>query len=104
MSSYRDRSNGKEYPIERTQSQRDKHLVHEFCESTTIHGLKYIFEEGSLLIERSVFSLSKSSKRVRILKNSTKIVPLFQDILGDNILMWYCFFNLLLPANVEQMG
>ena len=30
----------------------NKHVVHEFCESTSIHGLKYIFEEGSALFER----------------------------------------------------
>jgi hypothetical protein len=27
-------------------------ILKEFCDNTSIHGLKYLFEEGSLLIER----------------------------------------------------
>jgi hypothetical protein len=29
-----------------------KRILKQFCENTSIHGLKHIFEEGSLLIER----------------------------------------------------
>jgi hypothetical protein len=27
-------------------------ILKEFCDNASIHGLKYLFEEGSLLIER----------------------------------------------------
>jgi hypothetical protein len=30
----------------------NKLIVKQFCENTSIHGLKYIFEDGSILIER----------------------------------------------------
>lgn len=44
--------------IERAQQkscQNDQRIFKQFCENTSIHGLKYLFEDGSRLIERYIF-------------------------------------------------
>ncbi|XP_046452018.1 pickpocket protein 28-like [Daphnia pulex] len=35
----------------------NKLIVKQFCENTSIHGLKYIFEDGSILLERLIWLL-----------------------------------------------
>lgn len=41
--------------------EKPKHVVRQFCDNTTIHGLKYVTESGSLLIERFGFWTVKFS-------------------------------------------
>lgn len=46
--------------IERAQQkscQNDQRIFKQFCENTSIHGLKYLFEDGSRLIERCAWLL-----------------------------------------------
>ncbi|XP_046649312.1 pickpocket protein 28-like [Daphnia pulicaria] len=43
--------------INKRSSERNQRLLQHFCENTSIHGLKHIFEDGSLFFERVIWSL-----------------------------------------------
>lgn len=83
----------------------DKRILHQFCENTSLHGLKYIFEDGSLLFERYVFLLFFSiSRRVSVYFSWWFHVLYLQASMDVGVFIGHLFLRLFLLADVAKVG
>ena len=58
---------------------KNKNTVQQFCENTSLHGLKYVFEEGSFFLERYRKHNVFRNSRFRFLSCALSKLELLKD-------------------------
>jgi hypothetical protein len=76
---------------------KHKRILQHFCESSSIHGLKHVYEDGSLMFER--YRLSTG-----LIIPLNNFVNFLKSCMDFSVSVWSLFFNLLLRASMAKVG
>jgi hypothetical protein len=82
---------------------KHKRILQHFCESSSIHGLRHVYEDGSLMFERygTTSGLHFFARWILFLK----CFPIFWKGCMDLLVsLWRLFFNLFLRGSMAKVG